>query len=467
MRAFEVVAALEKKDGRKDKEQILIDAFMNGIYDFFVGAQYACDELISFGVKQVAFIADEDLDPQNEGTITFKDFLALAKKLSSRELTGHAARDAINDMAQKCHGPTWNFFYRRILLKDLRCGAERSTINKVLMRLQDSPEALDLMIPVFSPQLAMDGRKPPHDKKLKGKKYIQLKLDGSRLLTILNKEEGSVRQYSRVGHENVNFPQITEPLKQLLPLIKESIVLDGEVVGKNFQELMKAFGRKTPTENDAKLAVFDIIPLAEFKAGYCSMSQEKRHWLLSEFQTSGTFQKYTGDVVYVLPTKTVDFDTEEGQEEYRKFVNYAAALRAENPMVEGVMVKDLDAPYVGKRVDKWLKVKPFVSVSLKMISVELGDKEGKYKNVIGNANFVGEDDDRQIKVSVSSGIPDDLRELWLTEAPIGYIHEIEADDFTLDEDAIAEAERTGNPPIYSLRFPRWKGQRGFKPGEKV
>ena len=49
-------------------------------------------------------------------------FKELADKLVSRELTGHAARDAINLVKSSCTVEQWNGFYRRILIKDLRCG---------------------------------------------------------------------------------------------------------------------------------------------------------------------------------------------------------------------------------------------------------------------------------------------------------------------------------------------------------
>lgn len=466
MKAYEVVAKLELTPGKKDKEQILIDAFMSSDYEFFIGAQYALDELISFGVKQVALIADEDLNPQNPGTISFDDFVVLLKKLASRQLTGHAARDAINEMADACHGPTWNLFYRRVLLKNLRCGVDTS-INKVLEKLDAYPEATELLVPVFGCQLAIDGAKPPHDKKLVGKKYLDLKFDGARLLTILNKEEGTVKQYSRVGHINENFGHITKALEALLPIIKESLVFDGEVIGSNFQELMTMFGRKTKQENNACLALFDVVPLADFKKGLCKMSQEKRHWLLSEFQTSGLFKTHCGDSVYVVPKKLVDLDTEEGKWEFKKFITNAAALRVDNKSIEGVIVKAVEAPYVCKRRDHWIKIKPFVSVSLRIVAIEMGNADGKYSDVVGAIVCDDIDDGIHIKVNVSGGISDDQRLDWLKNSPIGMIAEIEGDDFTLDRDAIAEAERTGNPPVYSMRFPRLKGLRGFVPGEKI
>lgn len=454
MEPWQIVIALEKASSRKDKEQILIDAFMNSKFDFFIGAQYAYDDLISFGVKQVALIDDNDLNPTDLGTVSFSDFIALMDKLRCRELTGHAARDAINAFAEVCHGPTWNNFYRRILLKNLRCGTDTKTINKVLEMLSGYPDALRLKIPVFGCQLAQDGSKDQHSKKIKGRMFVQVKLDGARLITILDKEENTVRQYSRVGIENTNFGHITDELKKILPLIKESIVIDGEIISDDFSSLMKTFSKKSNTTNESKLAAFDIIPLRDFKTGYCSLTQEERQWLLAEFQTSGLFNP--SGYIKILPIKIIDFDSSEGQQDFKNYFNDICKERGNDSTFEGVMIKNPNSPYECKRTSSWLKIKPFVSATLTVVSVDKGDPEGKYKDVIGNLNCVGIDDGMKIEVSVSS-IPDEKRLEWLTTPPIGLLAEIEGDSFTLKE---------GRDDIYSIRFPRLKGFRNNSPNEE-
>ena len=50
--------------------------------------------------------------------------------------------------------------------------------------------------------------------------------------------------------------------------INSAIVLDGEVVSKNFQELMKQIHRKSTVQNDdATLYLFDILTFENFKSG--------------------------------------------------------------------------------------------------------------------------------------------------------------------------------------------------------
>ena len=73
-----------------------------------------------------------------------------------------------------------------------------------------------------------------------GPKLIDPKLDGVRIITILDKEKGEVNQYSRDGRLNDNFPQITASMEKFLPYIKVSMVFDGEMISRNFQALMNA-----------------------------------------------------------------------------------------------------------------------------------------------------------------------------------------------------------------------------------
>jgi DNA ligase-1 len=104
----------------------------------------------------------------------------------------------------------------------------------------------------------------------------------------------------------------------------------------------------------------------------------------------------------------------------------------------------------------WLKLKPFIEVSLTVIAVE----EGTGKNIgrLGALVCEGEDDGRRILVNVGSGFTDDQRiAFWAARAEIGgHIVEVRADAITQNQDG-----------TYSLRFPRFLRFRGFDRGEKI
>lgn len=448
MDAVQVIKELAGTTSRNDKETILENAWLAGERNFFIGAKLAYDPMITFGVAKVAELVEDD---GVKGTFTFKDLLALAEKLRKRELTGNAARDAINSAAENSSFDEWNLFYRRILLKDLRAGLEEKTINKVLAKIaKKDASANQYIVPIFSCQLAQPAEDNP--KKMKGKKMVDVKLDGVRLLTILDKESRTIKQYTRNGKENNNFQGITNSLIPLLDQIPVSIVLDGEVVSRNFQDLMTQVNRKADVDtSDAKLALFDIVPLADFKAGICKITQEERHKNLVGL--TPILQKITSGTVYVIPKMTIDLDTPEGQEAMRQFNIETLAAG-----YEGIMIKDPQAPYETKRTSAWLKIKPVITVDLAIVDMEEGT--GKYAGMLGALVCEGEDAGKKIRTNVGSGLTDDQRkEMWAKRKElIGEIVEIKADTITKD--------RTEDE-FFSLRFPRFERFRGINRGEKL
>ena len=437
---------------RIDKEQIVMDAFMNQCHEFFVGAKLALDPLVSFGVAKVAEILEDDGDP---GDLTFSEFLELANRLRTRALSGNGARDAIRDAAARCHAPTWNLFYRRVLLKDLKVGVETKTINKVLKKLAAYPEAREHIIPVFACQLAEDGEDPKHKKKVKGRRLIDAKLDGVRTLAVLDKDTDSVKLFSRNGLQFGNFPELHEALHKLLPKLPGAFVLDGEMVSpQGFQHLMKMVQRKEYHADMASIryAVFDILPLGDFKMGECRKTQAERHALLEALHEAGLWSETAGKV-YVIPQIEIDFDTDEGQAAFAEFSRRTLA-----DGYEGIMIKDPEAPYLGKRSVAWLKSKPVIDVSLEVVGFQPGDPDSKYRHTLGALMCRGIDNGMPIATNVS-GMSDELRdEIWRNQTHyLGMIAEVRADKLTLEESA----------QIYSLRFPRLKGFRGRTPGEKL
>lgn len=448
MDALTIVNRLVSTSSRLDKEQILFDAFMTGHREFFIAARLAYDPLITFGIAKAARIEDEN--DEESGTFTFADFLALTDKLYHRELTGHAARDAINAAALSCHGPTWNRFYRPVLLKDLKAGIEEKTINKVLTRI---PDAREFLIPIFGCQLAHDGAKPENAKRVTGRKMLDVKLDGVRLLSVLDKEAGVTTHFTRNGKQNDNFSEIREALDRVLERLPGGVVLDGEVTALSFQDLMTQVNRREGVDTtQTKLALFDIIPLADFRNGTSRIPQEVRHQILVELVP--LLQELTGGLVYVVPKVTVDLDTEEGQAQFAQFNKEAVEAG-----YEGIMVKDPEADYACKRTYAWLKIKPFIEVTLEVVGIEEGKEDGKYRGTTGALVCRGEDDGDMIETNAGSGLSDKQRaEIWADQGSyIGMMVEIRADAKTLERGST----------VYSLRFPRVKGFRGTKPGEKL
>lgn len=443
----DVIQALESNSGRIEKERIIQAAWDAGITEFFHGAQMAYDALRTFGVKKVPLIEDED--DSEDSSFTWERFCSIATQLENRTLTGNEAKAVLLASADIAPVREWNTWYRRILLKDLKCGVSETTINKILEK--NGARAKPYIIPVFSCQLAKNG--DDHPKKMTGPKLLDVKLDGVRIISILNKNKNTVTQYSRDGRLNENFPAISSALAKLLPVIKESMVFDGEVVSRSFQALMKQLNRKEDVDTaDAKLALFDCLPLSDFVAGECNLTQVQRHDALVEFMP--LLEQASNGVVYVIPKLAVNLDTAEGQQVFKEFNSETVEAG-----YEGIMIKDPDATYRTKRTDAWLKMKPFITVDLEVIDVEPGKPESRFVNTLGGLVCRGRDQEREILVNVGSGFSEELRdEIWNNQqSVIGRIVEIKGDALTRSQDS----------DTYSLRFPVFMQFRGWNPGEKI
>lgn len=431
-----VISTLQDHNSRLDKEAIILAQAQAGNTEFFEGLRLCYDAMITFGLKQIP----EKTDADGAG-LHWDSFTLALTGFVSRGVTGNTARDMIAAMMKSATKSQWNGWYRRILIKDMRAGFSENTVNKVVEK-----QYPQYTIPVFSCQLAHDSAN--HEAKVVGKKIIEVKLDGVRVLTIVY-PDGRVDQFSRNGKELVNFLHVKQQLAKVASVFTEPMVLDGEIMSGSFQDLMKQIHRKSSAQaNDAVLNLFDALPLSEFETGESATTQEARsEWLKTWFEANETALPN----VTVVAQETVDLDTDAGQSRYKE-INAAAIAGG----YEGIMLKDAAAGYRCKRSVAWLKLKPFIEVSLTVSAVE----EGTGKNVgrLGALVCEGQDDRKSIVVNVGSGFTDADRDSFWSERDsiIGHIVEVRADAITQNQDG-----------TYSLRFPRFLHFRGFDHGEKI
>ena len=313
--------------------------------------------MITFGLKQVP----EKKDNKGDG-LSWDIFKDLVNDLSQRVATGNNARALVEHAMSIATLEEWNNWYRRILIKDLRCGVSEKTINKVVEKINEN-----YIIPTFSCQLAHDSAN--HEGKLAGQKLVEVKLDGVRVITIVW-PNGRVLQFSRNGKELVNFEHINNQMALTAGHYDVPMVFDGEVMSSSFQDLMKQVHRKSDVQSgDAVLNLFDILPLEDFEEGICTTPQHLRSQTLV-----GWYNFNMGRLpnVTVLHQREVDLDSEEGQAEFKKINEQAVAGG-----YEGIMIKDPDAAYECKRTTAWLKLKPFIEVSLEVVDFEEGTGRNK------------------------------------------------------------------------------------------
>jgi DNA ligase-1 len=327
----------------------------------------------------------------------------------------------------------------------MRSGISSTTVNKIC-------KGTDYEIPIFTCQLATNSEGRPE---MKGTKRLEPKLDGVRVLMGVvpynNSSSGDIVCYSRNGKVFENFyhieQQVRKNISQLIAaaskvnglstgLLKQGFILDGEVVGNSFQELMRQARRKeNVSAEDSVFHVFDVIPITDFKRGHWNTQLSKRIALLEAMQPA--FDKMPN--MELLPHLQVDLDTHEGKSQIDRYAKDMVAAG-----FEGIMIKNLEAPYICKRSTDWMKWKPTITVDLEVIGLEEGT--GRNKNRLGALVCNGVDDGKEITVNAGSGFSDAERDsLWEDRNLIvGRTVEIMADAITQNQDG-----------TYSLRFPRF------------
>jgi len=437
------IRKLNESDSRLHKEDVIKQALEASVLGStnsinFLSFTKACyNPYVTFGVKQIPNTVGI-VDAENP----WDEFNELMLQLSQRRLTGHAARDAVQNLAERFDSDEWNTFLAPVLRRDLRVGISDKTINKIC-------KGTAYEVPMFGCQLATNSEGRPE---MKGNKRLEPKLDGVRaLFTVILSDFGdtTVMCFSRNGKVFENFTHIEDQIREnWVKMVRATnkvdqgrslvngFVLDGEVIGHTFQELMRQARRKDNVQaEDSVFNIFDIIPLQDFRRGHWNAQLSKRIDLLDAMRP--VIENMPN--VELLPHIMVDLDTAAGKDQLERY-----AKDNVNAGFEGIMIKEMNAPYICKRSTDWMKWKPTITVDLEVIGVEEGT--GRNKGRLGALVCAGDDDAKFITVNVGSGFSDtDRDELWRDRnLVIGKTCEILCDVITQNQDG-----------SYSLRFPRF------------
>lgn len=291
---------------------------------------------------------------------------------------------------------------RRIINKDLRCGVGPALVEQVFPGLLGS----------FCCQLATD--KLPRS--LEYPVLVEPKFDGVRVLAFIENAGvlPKVTLWSRSGRQYTNFPSVVEALEKCVTA--RGIVLDGEVIGDNFQELMTE-ARRTKAKKDSPQSsvtyhVFDWVYADKFKRG-----QIDPRLLLNERLDKLTNLVKANSVVKLVKGK-VAYNYQDIDAIYDHYVKAG---------YEGVIVKQ-NALYGFGRSNRWIKLKPTSTLDLPIMGFVEGT--GKHINKLGAIEVIV----KSKRVSVGTGFSDDQREaIWKNRnSLIGKHAEVKYQEMTQD-----------------------------------
>jgi len=288
----------------------------------------------------------------------------ITNELSTRQLTGNDARGAVEQffLTLDERQAKW---CTRILLKNLRCGVQSTTVNKVW------PGS----IVGFSVQLA-EPLRCAHDPtkgiiikdKISYPVRVEPKLDGLRCVAV--KHNGEVTLFTRSG----SIIETLSRIKQTLEAAPwDDFVLDGEVMGKDWNESASVVMSRKHNKDDSNMIfhVFDAVPFVDWRDQESSIPLSDRVELVDELlaaikQSEGTCLVGVRGVVV--------------NNEQELLENYS---RCNDEGYEGAMVKDLDSPYIFKRTDHVRKLKPIATYEGVVVGNYLGTRGSRREDLWG------------------------------------------------------------------------------------
>jgi len=375
--------------------------------------KYALDGFINFYVVKVPKVKKR-LDFPLGSFEAWQEFFKIADLCADRKVTGNAAIDAIytcfctvSEKEEK--------WMRKVLAKNLQIGVAAKSINKIFPNL----------ISTFEVSLAQKF----DAKRIVGKNLcVEPKLDGIRCFAIV--QDGKAEMYARSGKLLQNFDGLIGQELSRLP----AGCYDGEIMGEDFTSLMRQAYRKEniDTEN-VYFAIFDYLPLSEWKTKVASTPCEVRYIMLMHA---------------TIPFSTTEKNSELARPincKYLRIVNrvyvkpeYEHIKQRHDSFVakgyEGAMIKNLDGVYTFGRSFDVMKMKDFHDVDLTVV----GFKEGTGKNKESLGAIIV--DYNNIEVCVGSGFDEKQRDqIWKNKNEyLGATAEIRYQEVT---------------PDMSLRFP--------------
>lgn len=410
----EILDELENIGSRLEKDAILQKNKDNDLLrDTFKAAldPYVVYHVNKFSLTKSHKQSNSSYDEQLRNFLVF-----IATKLATRELTGNAAKQAVSDMISNM-SPKCSKWAQRILLRNLRCGVQDSSVNKVWPKL----------VVKFSCALAqtIDATVTENDFDLRQQLVfpvrVEPKLDGLRCIVI--KRAGTVTAYTRNGTVLDTIPKILSAIENASI---DNVVLDGECMGEDWNESASVLMSSKNKKDDSNIGyyVFDAMSIEEWLASKSKLPLSKRVELVDDLVKKINNEKVSQ--VSGITVKSVD--------ELREV--YEACL---DEGYEGVMIKDLSVEYLFKRSDALLKLKPVATYEGVIVSSFNGRDNTRLANKFCGFNILLQNG---VVSEVGGGFSDVLRAEIALNGVDSYIGKI------------VEAE--GQPPLTKdgkIRFP--------------
>lgn len=378
---LDILNLIESDNSRLAKEAVFEKYKNDSVFKTVCFLTY--DPFTQFYIRQIPVY---EMDHPEYRTINLEDALKLLDNLSSRKETGNNAIEFLSNVLSHLEDEDDGEVIKRVIGRDLKCGASTSTINKTWPGL----------IPEYPVALSS-----AYDKKLIDKldwstpQIGQTKSDGGRCNVIID-HDGGVTVRSRSGkliEVNGIFDYLAENIR--------SVMIDGELVCRNESgELLPrkesngyltsaVRGKLTLAESKfIHITAWDLIPYDDFKKEICKTPYLDRY--------NNLLEKVIPFVTNIEAVETTMINS--------PLDAAALYMNALDRGLEGIIVKDPKLVWESKRSKRSIKFKAERDADLLVVDIQMGSIGSKYEGMLGA--LVCESADGKIKVNVGSGLSD-------------------------------------------------------------
>jgi DNA ligase-1 len=355
----------------------------------------------------------------------------LLPDLSSRKLTGNEAKFTVSAAFQLMDARQQKWCLR-ILLKNLRCGVQESTVNKIWPGTIKS-FAVALASSVKSTFVKGEGIKILE--KIAYPVRVEPKLDGLRCIAV--KKDGRVTFFTRNGTELETLPRIKAALEAAE---YDNVVLDGEAMGEDWNESSSVLMSSKNKKDDSNIFynVFDAMAVDDWIDQETTVIYSDR----CELVATVVEMVNTGCVRQVPHIMAKD------EAELKAF--FAKCM---NEGYEGVMLKTLDSTYEWDRSRNILKLKPVTTFEGVVVGWYEGRRGTKREGLFGGFNVVLPNG---VVTRVGGGFSDKLRAeimLEMADSWLGKIVEVEGQPDPLTKDGLTVDGKVRFPVYIRVRSP--------------
>ena len=398
---------------------------------------------IQYGIKKFPTLNTDYKDPLSLETVL--DFLEF--QLAKRKITGNNAITSLKNMVNSLTARDAEVI-RRIIIRDLECGASSTIANKVWKNL--IPKQPQMLASAYSEQAIAYIEYPA---------YAQLKADGARCFAEIHGDNvDDVKLFSRAGNEYLGLTSLKSELIKRTKSYRDvygPAMVDGELVymskpsksGKTSLEFMmgdddlgdddKIVDQKsvvlrsetngiankslkgTIGKNEAEsmsFQVWDIVPLdVVYDKTLKSDSYDKRFLALSEI--------FKGSNRVLVIENTIVNDVKEARKIYHQYVEQG---------LEGIILKNINSIWENKRSKNLVKFKEEIFIDLRIVDIQEHRKDPTKLGAV----FLRSDDNK-IRVKCGSGFTDTnkvkINNKWV-DIPFTELHELNRTKLLLERD---------------------------------